>query len=197
MSKNWLLLMLILLLSACGPRSTPASPTPAVPELDVEEQAVYAALLKSVYSSTRLVIMESTYTGPAGVDDTASTIDYVLKNLHDVDASTAANFKTRNASATPISPGMDLGIPYYLLTQDQRAEMFGPNQNGWDLFYKNYPAAPGITELSLVGFNTAFDQALVYLGQQSNYLAGSGAYYLLVKADGVWTVSQTVMTWIS
>ena len=70
-----------------------------------------------------------------------------------------------------------------VLTQAQRNEMFNQNTSGWETFYKNYPSAPGITEVSRVGFNKSFDQALVYVGTQSHYLAGAGYYVLLVKTN--------------
>jgi hypothetical protein len=75
--------------------------------------------------------------------------------------------------------------------------IFGQNQDGWQLFYEQYPDAPGITTLSRVGFNYAFDQALVYVGTLSHYLAGAGYYVLLKKVNGSWIVDQQVMSWIS
>ena len=92
---------------------------------------------------------------------------------------------------------MILGSRYILFSLEDMQGLFGENQNGWDIFYTRYPEAPGIITVSKVGFNLAADQALVYLGIQSHWLAGSGTYFLLVKKDGVWEIDQSVMTWIS
>ena len=197
MSRKQVFLLLIFLLAACTPTSTPA-PTPAADQLDREEQAVYAALLKQLYSAPTFVIMDDTSTGPAdGVDNTTQTLDYVLQNLHDVAQATVDSFRSRNEAAHPFSPDLDLGVPYSLLSQDQRNQIFGQNQSGWEVFYNNYPNSPGITTLSRAGFNAAFDQALVYVGTQSNWLAGAGYYILMKKVNAVWTIDQRVMTWIS
>jgi hypothetical protein len=185
------------LLAGCGPKPTPTPTVPSAGQIELEEQAVYAALLKDLVPAPTIVLMEATSTDPGGVTNTGSTMDYVMKNMHDVDQAAADSFKARNDKSYPLSPDMELGVKYSILTQAQRNEMFSPNQNGWDAFYQNYPDAPGITELSRVGFNTAFDQALVYEGTQSNYLAGAGYFVLLVKVNGAWSVSQKVMSWIS
>jgi hypothetical protein len=110
---------------------------------------------------------------------------------------TVDSFRSRNEAAHPFPPDLDLGVPYSLLSQDQRNQIFGQNQSGWEVFYANYPNSPGITTLSRAGFNAAFDQALVYVGTQSNWLAGAGYYILMKKVNGAWTIDQRVMTWIS
>ncbi len=97
----------------------------------------------------------------------------------------------------PIRSDMDLGSPYTLLSQAARNQIFSQNQSGWEIFYNHYPHAPGITSLSRVGFNATFDQALVYIGTQSNWLAGAGYYILLKKTDGLWSIDQQVTAWIS
>jgi hypothetical protein len=88
-------------------------------------------------------------------------------------------------------------VSYVLLSQDEKNAMFGINQDGWQVFYAKYPDAPGILTFSRVGFDTALDQALVYVGDQSHFLAGAGHYVLLKKVNSAWTIDQKVMTWIS
>jgi hypothetical protein len=117
--------------------------------------------------------------------------------MHDVSSETVDSFKARNEMSHPIRADMDLGSSYTLLTQTRKNQIFGQNQSGWDIFYNRYPQAPGITTLSRVGFNAAFDQALVYIGTQSNWLAGAGYYVLLKKGEAGWGIDQQVMTWIS
>jgi hypothetical protein len=150
-----------------------------------------------MYKNSGYVIMDTTTTSITGVDNTAQTLDYILQNMHDVNPETVANFQNRNDKAYPIRDDMQLGFPYTLLSQAGRNQIFGQNQSGWEVFYNRYPQAPGITTLSRVGFNSTFDQALVYIGTQSNWLAGAGYYLLLNKADGAWSIDQQVMAWIS
>jgi hypothetical protein len=187
---------ILTIMAACTARPT-ASPAPSANQVNVEEQAVYAFLLAKMYEHKDYVIMATTATGASGVDDTAQTLNYVLQNMHALDPLTVDNFKSRNEAAYPIRPDMNLGNPYTLLTQAERSRIFGQNQSGWEIFYNLHPQAPGITTLSRVGFNAALDQALVYIGTQSNWLAGSGYYILLKKDAGGWSIDQQVMTWIS
>jgi hypothetical protein len=196
MFKKCLVFILAVVLTACAGTPLPA-PTPAPEQVDGEQQAVYAALLHGLYSSANFVIMDTSSTSPGGVGDIASILVNILQNMHGVDAHTADNFRARNDASYPVSPRMDLGVPYVLLTRDQMTQLFNQNQDGWQLFYEQYPGAPGITTLSRVGFNAAFDQALVYVGTMSHWLAGAGYFVLLNKVNGAWVVDQQVMSWIS
>jgi hypothetical protein len=196
MSRKLLLLLLVVYMVACTDTPT-SSPTPSAGQVNLEEQAVYAFLLPKMYQHHGYVIMDTTATSVTGVDNTSQTLDYILQNMHDVANETLDGFRTRNDAAYPIRPDMKIDSPYTLLSQAGRSRIFGQNQSGWDIFYNRYPQAPGITTLSRVGFNTTFDQALVYIGTQSNWLAGEGYYVLLKKADGVWSIDQQVMVWVS
>ncbi len=108
---------------------------------------------KSLYSASSFVIMDTTATSPGGVGDTASTLDRILQDMHGVDQETADSFRVRNDAAYPVRPDMDLGSAYVLLSQSEMSQIFSQNQDGWQLFYEQYPDAPGITTLSQVGFN--------------------------------------------
>jgi hypothetical protein len=196
MFKKFYLFFLIVLLPACTANPTPL-PTPSEAQIDTGQQAVYAALLQKLYSVSSYVIMDTTATSPAGLGDTASTLDRMIQNMHNVDQKTADSFRVRNDAAYPVLPNMDLGNPYVLLSQVEMRQIFGQNQDGWQLFYEKFPGVPGITTLSRVGFNPTLDQALVYVGTLSHWLAGAGYYVLLKKVNGVWIVDQQVMSWVS
>jgi hypothetical protein len=196
MFKRSFLFCLALCVAACTTKSS-SSPTPSADQIDVEEQIIYAYLLPKMYQNRGYVIMDTTATSATGVENISQTLDYVLQNMHGVAAETVDSFRIRNDTAYPILPDMDLGGPYTLLSQAGKNKIFGQNQSGWEIFYDRYPQAPGITRLSRAGFNSTFDQALVYIGTQSNWLAGAGYYVLLKKAGGVWSIDQQVMAWIS
>ena len=196
MFKKLLLLALCLCAAACSARPT-LIPTPSVDRIGQEEQAVYAFLLAKMYQHRGYVIMAETATSATGVDNTAQTLDYVLQNMHDVAPETLDSFRSRNANAQTLRPNMQLGGPYTLLSQSARNRIFSQNQSGWDIFYNHYPQAPGLTTFSRVGFNFPLNQALVYMGTQSNWLAGAGYYILLKKVNGTWSIDQQVMIWVS
>lgn len=196
MSSKSFIIFLAVVLAACSGKLVPSS-TPSAEQMNVEQQAVYAALLQKLYSASSYVIMDTTATGPSGVGDTASSLDYIVKNMRSIDLDTVDNFRVRNEAGYPVPPDMDLGSGYVLMSKDKMSRIFSLNQDGWQVFYDQHPDAPGITTLSQVGFNKAFDQALVYVGTMSHWLAGGGYYVLLIKVNGSWVVDQQVMTWIS
>jgi hypothetical protein len=196
MYKKIIYSLLSIILAACTVKPAQV-PTASAPQMDAEEQSVYAAVLRKLYTDSNYVIMETTATGLLGTQDMSSTLDHVLLNMHNYSTETADSFRARNDAAYPLRPDMEIGASYVLLTQNERTQFFNQNQDGWQLFYEKYPDAPGITALSRVGFNQALDQALVYAGTQSQWLAGAGYYLLLKRVNGAWIIDQQVMTWIS
>jgi hypothetical protein len=197
MAKKLFFFALILLLAACSTTGSAPVPTPSTEQVGQEDVAVYAAVVKSLYDSPSYVLIATTSTDSTGIDNTGQTLDYVLQNLHDVAPETEASFRARNAEVALLRPDLELGAPYNLLSRDDMSAIFGQNQDGWQVFYERFPDAPGITTVSRAGFNDTFDQALVYIGTQSHYLAGAGYYLLLKKVSGAWVIDQQVMTWVS
>jgi len=153
-------------------------------------------LIEATYPAELLVIMNMTQTD---VVDLASddTYKYVKESLQNLSADTLSDCKTRNDRSYSLKASMILGSRYLLFSEKDKQELFQINQSGWDVFYNRYPEAPGIMTLSRVGFNEQMDQALVYLGIQSDWLAGSGNFFLLNKIEGSWVIDQQVMTWVS
>lgn len=197
MFNKLIIAFIILSLAACTATVTPTStPTPPANQIDVEEQAVYAALLAQMYSASSFVIMDTTATDPGGVENTAQTLDHVLQNLHDVDPETANSFRIRNDAVYSISQDMALGVEVTLISQADKNSIFGQNQSGWGIFHDRNSNALGITALSRVGFNVELDQALVYLGMYSDWVNDAGYCVLLNKIDGDWVLDQKAVTWI-
>lgn len=179
--------------------STPTIiPSPsATPDATMEEERVYASLVNALYSSSSLlVIMDQTQTSVLGLAD-ETTYQHVEDSLKNLSADTMQNFRTNNAATQTLRASMVLSVQYILFSQKDRQELFQINQSGWDVFYNRYPDAPGIITFSKAGFNKTMDQALVYLGIQSNWLAGAGNFYLMKKVDGKWMIDEQVMSWIS
>ncbi len=90
-----------------------------------------------------------------------------------------------------------------LVTREAIQKIFtvGPDKkpSGWDIFYKHFPHAGGVITLSRPGIDSKHSIAILYLGQQSHYLAGAGQFYIL-KHDGKrWVFSDEVFgpSWVS
>jgi hypothetical protein len=188
----------VLFLCACSLQKTePTRLTPTVtPDPISEEDQVYAALVAAKFPGGMLVIMDHTQTDISGLAS-PETYQYTKDSLSNLSEETFADFKVRNDASYPLRANMQLGGSYLLFSEQDRQELFKINQSGWDVFYNRYPDAPGILTLSRVGFNSTQDQALVYMGIMSHWLAGSGNYILLKKVDGAWVIDQQVMSWVS
>jgi hypothetical protein len=162
----------------------------------VDEYAVYTALLRSVYLGAgiqRLVIQSTTE-----VDKNMASSEelrYVQRQLKGVTQAMIDDLLNRSRQVLTLEQRFDLPVEVVLLTQPEIQVIF--SQGGWDAFYKQYPQSQGTLVFSRVGFNPAVDQALVYAGNQSHYLAGAGYYYLLARENGAWTVKGQLMVWIS
>lgn len=174
-------------LSDAAPDATAADSGQQTLDIDAEEVAVYAALLGK--TTGMRVITDHT---EIGFSEISQVVDGVIKFMHDVAPATTASFLARNATVHELRADMSLVVPYVLLSQAEMNAIFD-GEDGWQGFRALYPDAQGIQSLSRVGFNTDLTQALVYLGSQSDWLAGEGNYYLMKKVNGVWTVDQTVM----
>ncbi len=109
---------------------------------------------------------------------------------------TLDSFRIRNAEPMTLTNRLPLRLPYVWISEQEVKEIFRDSQ-GWKRFYERYPGSQGIMEFSRVGFNSDLTQALVYVGNQSDWLAGAGYYVLLVKEGGTWVVRNRIMVWIS
>ncbi len=200
MGKTGWVCVVFLFLSACSMLNPETyAPTPTItptPDAIREEERVYKTLVEANYPSDMLVIMDKTQTDVLGLASD-ETYQYVKDSLQHLSADTLSDFITSNESSHSLKASMILGSRYQLFSEQDKQELFQINQSGWDVFYNRYPEAPGIMTLSRVGFNEQMDQALVYLGIQSYWLAGSGNFYLLNKVDGEWVIDEQVMTWVS
>lgn len=72
------------------------------------------------------------------------------------------------------------------------SECFGTSRSegkdGWAMFYEKYPDSPGIIQLSRVGFSRDGSVAIVYMGNQRGWLAGSGRLRAYIKNNGHWEI---------
>jgi hypothetical protein len=171
------------------------NPTPKADAADIEreEQAVYSYFVGS--GNGPAVLLQDTATDISN-DDPQKTLDYVKSGLPGVSKETLNNYLDRNDKPSQLSPNMQLGVEYVLLSADEQQAIFN-QPGGWDAFYKKYPNAGGYTALSRVGFNNSLDQALIYVANMGGPLMGAGYYYLLEKKDGEWRIIEQVMVWIS
>jgi hypothetical protein len=179
------------------PVARPSS-TPVIQgDRESDEYDVYATLIDEMYVNEQvklIVIVDHTEAGLG--EDLDQTLQHITKNISGIQQETLDDFRTQNAQSYPLSDDFNLQVPHTLISQQEMEEIFRTG-DGWDEFYQKYPDSQGTMTLSRVGFNQERDQALVYVGNQSHWLAGAGYYVLLARQDGAWVIQDSEMVWIS
>jgi hypothetical protein len=191
--KTALCLVLFVSFFACLPLSP--VPTPGTAEIEKEEQAVYAVFVRESKTSALILQMTSTSTVE---EDPKLLLDNIKSGLPGISNRTIDSYLERNAQPSQISPTMQLGVPYSILTEAELLEI-GSQPNWHEILQERYPGIDeeGYYIFSRVGFNNSLDQAVVYVGRVGGPLMGSGSYYLLEKQNGQWNIMEEVGVWIS
>lgn len=185
-----LLLFLIPAAIACSLFTSPPKPSQA--EVEKEELAVYAFFARD---KEMALILQDTSTGISD-DDARTTIENLKGSLPGISKATIDNYIERNTQPAQLSPDMNLGVEYTLLSQQELANITKqPNWN--EILAEKYPGSNGYLIFSHAGFNQTLDQAVIYVGQVAGPLMGSGSYYLLEKQNEEWKVKKEIGVWIS
>jgi hypothetical protein len=184
------------------PSATPTpSPSPTLCE-DArmgEEYRLYDEILARFYIRARIqcIVMDDHTTVSYLHTEDERTRDYLQESFPDAGEDLLADFFLQNEVSVTLLQKFDVDIPVILISRKEISDFFREGGGGWDGFYRAYPGAQGILQLSRAGFNAAMDQALVYAGNQADYLAGAGYVLLMEKENGAWIIQNSEMVWIS
>jgi hypothetical protein len=190
--KTAICLTLFISLFACSSLSSPSAPVPSAVAMEQEEQAIYAFFLPQ---DGLALILEGTSSGISS-DTPQESADYIKSSLGNISEQTLDSFVERNQESHALSPGMDLGVDYKLLTYEELKKI--SSQPNWgEKLTEAYPGSHGYLIFSRVGFNNTLDQAVIYVGSVGGPLMGSGSYFLMEKQNGEWIMKDEVMSWIS
>jgi hypothetical protein len=183
--------VLVLVAIACS-TLTP-KPTPPAADIEKEEQSVYSFFVGP--GKGPFLILQETSTGISehSPQELKASLKSGFKNISN---GTIDSYLARNDKPSQLSPDMNIGANYTLLSTDELARI--SSQSNWgELLANKYPNSHGYTIFSRVGFNNSLDQAVIYVGKVAGPMMGSGSYYLLEKKDGEWLLMDQVNYWIS
>ncbi|HSV43940.1 MAG TPA: hypothetical protein VLJ10_05230 [Candidatus Bathyarchaeia archaeon] len=109
------------------------------------------------------------------------------------------DFCAKNSQASTIDAIGPLTVKHIVMTKTQMDELFADQGDGWDKFYQLYPESPGIITLSRPGFSADETLAVIYIGNQSHWLAGHGGIRIYRKKDGKWVDEREGLgpSWVS
>jgi hypothetical protein len=167
---------------------------PAEGAVPLEEYPVLDALLNSLAVGDIKMLVIGDHTVSFGSETDSAAIASRLGVPKEV----VEDYAAKNKSETPLEERFDLTVDYVLLSDEDFDRIFSAEDHGgWDRFYRKYPKSAGYIQVSRPGFNKDKTLALVYLGNQRNWLAGTGEYIVLEKSDGAWKIKTRDMIWIS
>jgi hypothetical protein len=114
---------------------------------------------------------------------------------------------TAHTAPSPTPTDLDLPLPIGWFTDAEWAALeklvvtgegiFNENARLWSAFYAKHPDSTGWIHMTDVGFSPDGTTALIYVVRVAGGLNGSGAWFLLEKRDGTWTVLGQKRTWIA
>ncbi|MBU7026127.1 MAG: hypothetical protein HXS48_04220 [Theionarchaea archaeon] len=186
------LVLLLVLFTGCISQAD--NPVQSVSE--TEEYAVYTALIKERYTGWVIVIKDHTSSGRSPSEDLSKMLQRAQQEMSGVEQETLDDFLAKNGQSHPLGDYFNIKTRIVLISDEERKKIFGESF-GWIKFYVRYPLSDGILTFSRVGFNDEMDQALAYIGHSKGWLEGIGYYVLLTKENGVWTIQDKMVLWIS
>lgn len=161
-----------------------------------EEYAVYSAVIPDLFAESQdrsVVIEEQTITDRTYLDNDEQYFQRMFPTLGE---GVAANYKLRNKIPARLKDSFDFKMRH-VVVKEQELRRILKDAGSWNDFYKVYPTSVGFVYVSRVGFNSAMNQALVYIGHSCGGLCGTGNYVLLEKTADRWRVVKREMVWIS
>jgi hypothetical protein len=168
-------------------------PAPLTADIEKEEHTVYSFFVGADNAPVLILQETSTNISEQSPKELRQSIKAGFKNISN---ETIDSYLARNKQPSKLSPDMNLGVGYTLLTLDELAKI--SSQPNWgEILAEKYPGSHGYTIFSRVGFNNTLDQAVIYVAKVAGPMMGSGSYYLLEKKDGAWLLMDQVNYWIS
>lgn len=161
-----------------------------------EQEAIQTLVLGQTPQLHPLRVLKDT-TSLQGVQF-AKSYDEFCKNLRDQAKDRSSEFKAAledflTKNKTPVKITMPTNGParIELISDATVKEIFSHNTantqpTGWALFYQKFPGSSGLITVSRVGFDPGKTTAIVYMGEQSHYLAGHGRIRVLKREGKKW-----------
>jgi hypothetical protein len=170
----------------------------------LEEQAVYRAIIRKLYlePTTRLITIGATsvrytsYEVELAESSPRSDIFKGLRQTTGLDKEATDDYLVKNETPSQLEIGT-LGVDCKLVSDDEINQLFGDGRLDWASFYERYRGSSGLIYFSRVGFNSAHNQAFVYVAHGCGGLCGEGSYLVLEKRGSEWIITQSEGIWIS
>jgi hypothetical protein len=171
------------------------------------EIEVHRALLDTAYAtpgaSNAAEILVSEHFAPSGFAYPDDRVKWLRDSVPELPTSAIRDFGRSAADSSVIAP-FDLPRHRMRVVPDSTVQRFfhrdapgGPQNTGWIGFRRAFPNGAGIVTLSRVGLSSDGRWAIVYGGQQADWLAGAGYIYVLHRDPDKWRIRRQLNVWVS
>ncbi len=191
--------LLILNTAGCGPKSPPGNqwqPTTFTPA----EQEIVEALLSQHFdtkNSKQQVIVDTTSVSRilwGTYDDFSRSLRKEAEGRDKAFREALDDFLKKNKTAVrlllPTNAPNRVVLVSTATVEDIFAPKGGPEVKGWSYFYRRFPGASGLIDISRVGIDSKGTVAIVYLGQQHQNLDGMGTIRVLRRDRKTWVLTH-------
>jgi hypothetical protein len=153
------------------------------------EYEIMSNLIESYYGNDFELLLIDDQTEPWCI---RGRIDGLRTTWVELRAETIDSLIVRNGCSVPIKKKLAIETRYRLMSRNSYHDILkagkGPN---WDNFDELYPESPGFLVVSRVGFDSRYEQALVYFGnayrcRENRMIPKDRSIALFVKKDGEW-----------
>ncbi len=194
-----LVALLILNTAGCGPKSSPGTqwePSTLTPT----EQEVIEALLSQHFdtkNSKQQVIVDTTSVSRilwGTYDDFSKSLRKEAEGRDQAFREALEDFLKKNRTAVQLLLPTNAPSRVVLVSEATVEDIFpskgGPEVKGWSYFYRRFPGASGLIDISRVGIDSKGTIAIVYLGQQHQNLDGMGTIRILKRDGKTWVLTD-------
>jgi hypothetical protein len=191
------------------------------------ERAVYRAVLDSAYTvvtdsssrSLREIMLMDHFAGlggPAPFDSLVAheALEWLRDSVRALPPATITAFAQQMGDTSSIagtlvahevadsSPNLWMGTraALHLVADSTLRRFFAPARDhgtGWTGFRDAFPNSTGIVSISRIGLSPDGRWAIMYAGEQSDWLAGGGYVYVLRRRGRTWRIIASRMLWVS
>jgi len=155
-------------------------------ELAEDDYAVYAAVLDAILHSQKPG--EDLHgKGVLILNMTAGAGFVRARSSWGRSQETAVDFSAKKGDRCPLKVGFGDSESYRVIPTSEIDDLFKV-PGGWKAFHQKYPNVAGFLQFSRPGFDSAHDEAFVWVVRQCGGLCGEGNLYLLGKENGRWDI---------
>ena len=92
---------------------------------------------------------------------------------------------------------VDPGLSWVIYSQYGSVAEVLKGTDPWQEFYATFPGSIGLIEASRAVISHDHHHALIYIGHYAHGLAGRGSLHYLTRTGKTWSISKSVLVWVS